>query len=201
VNDLATLLDLAAGPADAHPGNPQHDLRRGHRALQRTRVRRSAAGLVGVAAAGVLGVGLVRHGDERTGVPVAVDVQQHDPIETTGFVLTSLPVGWRVSGETPDSVTLSGPGTPSSGADVFTGKITVLYDENAASGTRFQVGARDFWVGGDSGYTTVSAFTRTGEPRGMVRVQYPDDAGWTREQAADFLSGVRVLDAARPGVG
>ncbi|QIG41969.1 hypothetical protein G5V58_03515 [Nocardioides anomalus] len=61
MNDLNTLLDRAAGPAratvDAHP-----DLTRGHRALARTRRRRGAVGLAGVAAAGAFGVALTRGG-------------------------------------------------------------------------------------------------------------------------------------------
>lgn len=62
MNDLNSLLDRAAGPTGA-PVDARSDLTRGHRALARTRRRRGAAGLLGAAAVGALGAGLVRGGD------------------------------------------------------------------------------------------------------------------------------------------
>jgi hypothetical protein len=59
VNDLNALLERAAGPATA-PVDAHADLTRARRALSRTRRRRGALGLAGVAAAGVVGVGIAR---------------------------------------------------------------------------------------------------------------------------------------------
>ena len=54
MDSLTTLLDRAAGPVAAL--GRLGDLARGRRALARTRRRRGAAGLLGVAAASVVGV-------------------------------------------------------------------------------------------------------------------------------------------------
>jgi hypothetical protein len=57
MNDLNALLERAAGPTTA-PVDAHADLGRGRVALSGTRRRRTAAGLVGVATAGVVGVGV-----------------------------------------------------------------------------------------------------------------------------------------------
>ena len=61
MESLTTLLDRAAGPVPH--SDASGDLARGRRALARTRRRRGAAGLLGVAAASVVGVGTVRYAD------------------------------------------------------------------------------------------------------------------------------------------
>ena len=57
MDQLTTLLDRAAGPAPH--ADAANDLARGRRALARSRRRRGAVAVLGVAAAGVLGVGVV----------------------------------------------------------------------------------------------------------------------------------------------
>jgi hypothetical protein len=57
------------------------------------------------------------------------------------------------------------------------------------------------WVHGDSGYTTVSTRTRPGEPRGVVHIQYPDDAGWQLATMVRFLDSVHVGPGAKAGHG
>ena len=61
---------------------------------------------------------------------------------------------------------------------------------------------RSFWVSDQGGdITTVSTRTVDGEPAGMVRIQYPSDAGWTHDTMLGFLAGVHVGPGARPGLG
>ena len=77
MNDLNTLLDRAAGPTVA-PLDVHADLSRGRLALARTRRRRGAAGLLGVAAAGVVGFGVIRYADSGSPQPVRA-VETTDP--------------------------------------------------------------------------------------------------------------------------
>ena len=71
MNDLNTLLERAAGPTAA-PVDAYADLTRGHRALARTRRRRSAVGLLGVHAQPLAALLLV--GLEIAFAPVGVAV-------------------------------------------------------------------------------------------------------------------------------
>ncbi len=43
--------------------------------------------------------------------------------------------------------------------------------------------------------------TRGDEPTGVVRIQYPRDAGWDEDSMLAFLASVHVGDSARLGVG
>jgi hypothetical protein len=81
MNDLNTLLERAAGPATA-PVDAHADLGRGRAAVSRTRRRRTAVGLVGLAAAGVVGVGAQQYAGRHD---LAVDATQHrGPSSPTG---------------------------------------------------------------------------------------------------------------------
>jgi hypothetical protein len=121
MNDLNTLLERAAGPTTA-PVDSHADLARGRRALSRTRRRRGAIGLAGVAAAGVAGVGITRletdHGpsggteaadhsagpsqhptalpshatDDRTVAPIVLLAQ---PTDVGAFSFDQVPEGWE----------------------------------------------------------------------------------------------------------
>jgi hypothetical protein len=210
MNDLNTLLDRAAGPA-ATPVDAEADLRRGHRALSRTRRRRGAAGLLGLAAAGVVGVGVVRHSPpddarvldrsshQQKGAGVSLLSQ---PFVAGPYTFDSTPQGWEVQGVNPTAVTIAPVGFPDQDPSSFTGKLVILFDGNPAdSGQKVDVDGRSFWVGSDSDYTTISTRTQVGEPDGVVRIQYPDDTGWTRETMLAFLASVHVGAGAQQGVG
>ena len=43
--------------------------------------------------------------------------------------------------------------------------------------------------------------TLPGEPEGVVRIQFPDSAGWTRDTMLQFLGSVHVGETAVHGVG
>jgi hypothetical protein len=69
-------------------------------------------------------------------------------------------------------------------------------------GARVLTEDRVFWIrAGDSGYTTVATRTRADEPPGVVRVQYPDEAGWSNDTMLAFLGSVHVGPGALPGQG
>jgi len=211
MNDLNSLLERAAGPTGA-PVDAHADLTRGHRALSRTRRRRGALGLVGVAAAGVVGVGIARVTDP--GGDVAADrTQTHHPVKGTGitflaqpfeagpYTFDQTPVGWEVQGAYPQGVTIAPVGFPDQEPLSFVGKLVILFDGNPLSGEKLQRDGRTFWVHGDSGYTTIATPTRPGEPTGNVLIQFPDDTGWTRDTMLTFLASVHVGPGAQQGVG
>ena len=212
MNDLNTLLERAAGPTGT-PLDAHADLTRGRRALSRTRRRRGALGLVGVAATGVVGVGMARFTDP--GGDVAADrTQTHHPVKGTGitflaqpfeagpYTFDATPQGWEVQGVKPTAVTIAPVGFPDQEPLSFVGKLVILFDGNpVGGGERVDLDGRTFWVSVGRDYTTITTRTRSDEPAGVVRIQYPSDAGWTRETMLDFLAGVHVGSGAQQGVG
>jgi hypothetical protein len=209
MNDLNDLLDRAAGPSSA-PVDAHADLTRGHRALARTRRRRAAGGLLGVAAAGVVGVGAVRLAQPDTGKPQqAVETKTRDggisflaqPFEAGPYTFDQTPVGWEVQGAYPQGVTIAPVGFADQEPSSFVGKLVIMFDGNPLSGEQVQRDGRTFWIRGDSGYTTIATPTLPGEPTGNVLVQFPDDTGWTRDTMLTFLASVHVGQGAQQGVG
>lgn len=212
MHDLTALLDRAAGAAP--PVHAGADLTRGRRALARTRRRRGAAGLLGVAAAGVVGVGVVRYDDRPASDSRVVEVPDDtttvesgvqllgQPFSAGPYTFDATPEGWSVQGAFPQGVTIVPDGADVDPSPyVFTGKLVIMLDGNPPSGEQVSFAGRDFWVRGDSGYTTISTRTRDGEPAGVVSVQYPDDTGWTQQTMLEFLASVQVGPGAKPGLG
>jgi hypothetical protein len=211
VNDLNELLERAAGPAtgrvDAHA-----DLTRGQRALSRTRVRRGAAGLVGVAAVGVLGVGLATRGGSgstpvaddptpsATPSPTAGPTPSHepttDPETTPGLAVDQPPAGWVEQGADVATITFARPGDTTPHYD-FEHKIVVMLGTDAPPGASQGTADAPYWVSHDSGYLHVTTACRPARPHCFETLQLPKDA-MTLPDALAFLSGVRVLDAAQP---
>ena len=210
MNDLNTLLERAAGPAAA-PVDVRGDLTRGHRALARTRRRRGAAALVGVAAAGVVGVGTARFTDPGDEGVAADDTSAHggstgitflaQPFEAGPYTFDQTPEGWEVQGADAYAVTIAPIGFPDQEPLSFAGKLVILFDGNRPSGSPIDYHGRTFWIGGSNGSSTIATRTHRNEPRGVVSVQYPNDAGWTRDTMLAFLAGVHVGPDAQPGLG
>ena len=209
MNDLNVLLDRAAGPSSA-PVDAHADVTRGHRALARTRRRRAAGGLLGVAAAGVVGVGAVRLAQPDSSQPqTAVESKTRvggisflaQPFEAGPYTFDQTPVGWEVQGAYPQGVTIAPVGFPDQEPGSFVGKLVILFDGNPLSGEQVQRGDRTFWVRSNSGYTTIATPTLPGEPTGNVLIQFPDDTGWTRDTMLTFLASVHVGQGAEQGVG
>ncbi len=212
MNDLNTLLDRAAGLASV-PVDARADLTRGHRALARTRRRRGAAGLVGVAAAGVVGFGAMRYADPAdTGPHHAIETTDPEtaagvamlaqPFEAGPYTFDATPEGWEVQGATPAAVTIAPIGFPDQEPLSFVGKLVILFDGNPpGDGEQVDLDGRTFWVSEGEGYTSISTRTRPDEPEGIVRIQFPDDTGWDRQTMIEFLAGVHVGTGAQQGVG
>jgi hypothetical protein len=212
MNDLNTLLDRAAGPASHLHVDAAADLTRGRRALSRTRRRRGAVGLAGIAAAGVAGVGVVRYASTDVETLQAVERHGEDagqsgiaflaqPLEAGPYTFDSTPEGWEVQGVTSSAVTIAPVGAADQNPDSFIGKLVILLDGNPLTGERVEHGGRVFWVHGNSGYTTIATPTLPGEPAGNVLIQFPDDTGWSRDTMLEFLAGVHVGAGAQQGVG
>jgi hypothetical protein len=210
MNDLNSLLDRAAGPAS--PVDADADLTRGHRALSRTRRRRASVGLACVAAAGVVGVGVVRHIGADDSPQLAIDRHPDhaqtsgisflaQPLEAGPYTFDSTPDGWEVQGVSPSAVTIAPVGFADQEPNSYLGKLVIMFDGNPLSGERVELDGRTFWVHGDSGYTTIATPTLQGEPAGHVLIQFPDDTGWTRDSMLQFLAGVHVGEGAQQGVG
>ncbi len=84
---------------------------------------------------------------------------------------------------------------------LLTDASIILFDGNRPSGRQLEHEGRLFWVSGDSGYTALATRTRDDEPAGVVRIQYPDGAGWDLDSMVAFLASVHVGPGARQGLG
>lgn len=224
MNDLNALLERAAGPATA-PFDAYADLTRAQRALSRTRRRRRALGLAGVAAAGVVGVGVGRDvlphfGDtakDRTGTgggqaasqpPVSATPSVVSPWAPAGPDLTAgpytfpaIPQGWEIQGHRPQVVTIAPVGFANQEPLSFPGKLVISYDQNPPSGQRIERDGRTFFVNASGDTANIAVQTAAGEPDGKVTIQYPTSTGWTVDDMVTFLAGVRVGPGAEPGLG
>jgi hypothetical protein len=216
MNDLNSLLDRAAGPAEHHaPVDAGSDLTRGRRALSRTRRRRSAAGLLGVAAAGVLGVGVVRytgpdagpdHGPQQAvegpadPAPAGISFLAQ-PLAAGPYTFDATPEGWEVQGVSSSSVTIAPVGFADQDPDSFEGKLAIMFHDNPLTGEQVEREGRTFWIHHSDGYTMIDTPTLPGEPAGKVQIQFPSDTGWDRDSMLTFLGSVHVGEAAQPGVG
>lgn len=217
-HDLDDLLHHVAG-TPSRPTDSAADLARARAGLRRRRQRRFSAGLGGLTAVAVLGVGataVLTQQDTPASpsqsvapapepVPAAPDgirlVDQS--LEAGPYTFGATPEGWVVENVGRFGVTIvPDDGSVDPDPDVFTGKLVVMFDRNGlGGGPTIEKDGRTFVTRGDSGYTTVSTATLPGEPDGVVRVQFPDDTDWTVDTMVDFLATVQVGDAAQPGLG
>ena len=168
---------------------------------------------MGVAAAGVVGVGIARFTDP--GGDVAADkTQTHHPEKGTGitflaqpfeagpYTFDQTPEGWEVQGANPYAVTIAPVGFPDQEPLSFVGKLVILFDGNRPSGEQVELDGRTFWIGGERRATRRSPPAPAARARtDVVSIQYPDDTGWTRDTMLAFLAGVHVGPGAQQGVG
>ncbi|MFL6156339.1 MAG: hypothetical protein ACJ72D_09620 [Marmoricola sp.] len=202
------LLDLASEGTRSSV-DPAADLARAQRASRARTAKRLQLGSVGLALVAILGVGIgqvVTDSTTKGGTSAGPDVKTvslvTQPFDADPYTFDLTPEGWHVQGHRADHVTIApDDGTTSDSPDVFVGKLVILFDQNPPSGERVLYDGRVFWIGGDGGSVTVSTNTRGEEPPGMVRVQYPTKAGWTRATMLKFLGSVHVGPGALPGLG
>ncbi len=156
MDQLTTLLDRAAGPAPH--ADAANDLARGRRALARSRRRRGAVAVLGVAAAGVLGVGVVTN---LQGSPVATvvagpapsaDLESSDPVTAGHFTFSAPPDGWSVQAAHPFGVVFAPlAGGVDDDPDSYVGKLVFYLENNKQRGEHTTYEGRDFWVRHNSG--------------------------------------------------
>jgi len=189
--------------------DPHEDLARARTALRARSRLRFRLGLGALALALVAGVGVTgvldRAGRPSDSAPSAT-ADSIQLLATTfvakpySFDLT--PQGWSVQSQSPYAVTIvPDDGSTSPDPNVFVGKLVITFDHNPI-GTQLLSGrGRQVWIHTDSGYTTLSMRTAAAEPAGVVRIQYPDNAGWDRSAMARFLRSVHVGAGAKASLG
>jgi hypothetical protein len=216
-HDLKQALHLAASTS-RHAPDPADDLARARAAGQARSRRRVRAGLSGIAAVAVLGIGttVVLTGQDSSGTPSAGSSSTPQPsteapdgiqlvaetLDASPYTFDLTPEGWAVQGEHPWTVTIAPTdGSVSDHPDDFEGKLVIMFEPRPPGGREVDVDGRRFWITGDSGYTTISTRTLPGEPEGAVRLQYPDDTGWDEDTMLAFTASVHVGDGAEFGDG
>lgn len=206
-------LDIAAsGDRPAVP--PASDLARA-RSAARARSRRRLRWGLALVAVGAIGLGRLdldaRPAEDVTTAPGTAappDLATRSiallstPLDAGPFTFGLTPEGWSAQPARPSSVTIApDDGSTSPHPDDFRGKLVITFDRNAVDGEQVVHDGRAIWITGDSGTTTMSTLTLPGEPPGVVRIQYPDDTGWTDDAMVRFLASVHVGPDARPGLG
>lgn len=220
-HDLKHALQLVADIERA-PAEPYDDLARVQAAARSRTRRRVRLGLGALAVTSVMGVGagLIVSGEPTPpGASASLDSSPGTPadsrtVSTAGVELVAetfdatpytfdlTPQGWSVQGQNAFGVTIApDDGSVSDHPDDFEGKLVIMFEANPPGGRSVELDGRQFWITGDSGYTTISTRTIGGEPAGAVRIQYPDDTGWDEDTMLAFTASVHVSDGARHGQG
>lgn len=207
-HDLKSVLGLVADTEQPAPAVAA-DLARAQEAGRLRSRRRFRMGLAGLAAATVLGVGAASllggsptpNDDPAVTAPTGVQLVA-ETFDAAPYTFDLTPTGWSVQGQRPQAVTIApDDGSTSSHPDDFRGKLVIMFDANPPYGETVEHDGRTFWVSESSDYTTMAARTRDGEPAGVVRIQYPHDAGWDDASMLAFLASVHVGDTAQHGLG
>jgi len=226
--DLHELLTLASDGDTAVSAHDDLNRARGrliHR--RRTRARALTAGLGGLAVIAAAGVVVANSGASSESPSVsaspsadAIHLVSAD-LDAGSFSFGKVPDSWVVQRATKSSVLMIPPGqpygvkVPASAADLasgkarpsappqlnsFAGKLLISFDEYPLTGTPSTIDGRTYQIEADASYTTISVETLPGQPRGVVRVQYPTNTGWSQTTLREFLASVTVNDSARPSV-
>ncbi|WP_307828103.1 SigE family RNA polymerase sigma factor [Nocardioides sp. SYSU D00038] len=213
MTDLHRTLDLAAGTGGDAPA-ADADLARARQALVHRRRRRYTGGLAALAlvAVGSVGVTVAVSNDDPAGpaatpptTPPAADPGVRlvaESFDAAPYTFGLTPEGWSVQASNDFGVVIApDDGSVDDNPDSFLGKLVVMFDANPLGDGRVEHDGRTFSIRGDSDHTTISTRTLPGEPEGVVRIQYPDSAGWSEESMLDFLGSVHVGEGARQSVG
>lgn len=203
--DLKRMLEAAVGD-DAPMPSAAADLHRARAGLAaRRRHRFRAATAAGALVTVAIGAGLAtvaEHTDAPGHHQVDSIVLVSKPLHASPYTFDLTPRGWKVQQQRPSGVTIApDDGSTSSSPYDFQGKLVILFDRNPLAGKRVDYRGRQIWMVGDSGYTTLAMATSADEPRGVVRIQYPDGTGWSHRQMLRFLASIHVGAGARPGLG
>ncbi len=190
---LTTLLEDAA----THPETVDvaADVRRGHRALHRRRVRVATGLTGGLAVVGVVGTATVQHLTQTSTVQVAD--QPSGPVHTRYFDAPPPPDGWSVAAVGESFLTLARDGAPDPNPQVFEHKIAViLYSpgQDMSFGSTVRYDGRTFYDNErNEGYPILAVQLDDGR---WLQLQYPDSVGLEKSQMIAYLDGVVVKPAA-----
>jgi hypothetical protein len=191
---LTTLLEDAA----AHPGpiDITADIRRGHRALRRRRIRVAGGLTGGLAALAAAGTVTVEHLASSATVQAAAE--PGGPVHTQYFDAPPPPQGWSVAAAGDSFLTLARDGVPDPHPQLFEHKIAVMVDapgEWMGFGSTIRYDGRTFYDNErNEGYPILAVKLDDGR---WLQLQYPDSAGLDKSQMIAYLDGVVV----QPGVG
>lgn len=206
--NLKDLLGLAAG-REPDSVDVRADLDRARAARRARSIRRLRVGTAGLAVAAIAAVGVtqvvtgVDRPETSSAVEAVADVRLvSEQFDATPYTFDLTPKGWHLQSQTAFAVTIApDDGSTSEEPDDFQGKLVILFDENPLTGEMVLDQGREFWIDGNSGYSSIAVRTRGDEPRGIVRVQYPNGSGWTRATMLRFLGSVHVGEGAQLGHG
>jgi hypothetical protein len=190
---LTTLLEDAA----THPETVDvtSDVRRGHRALHRRRVRVATGLTGGLAVLGVAGTATVHHLTRTSTVQVAAEPS--GPVHTSYFDTPAPPEGWNLAAAGESFLTLARDGAADPHPQVFDGKIAlILYSpgQDMGFGSTVRYDGRTFYDNErNDGYPILAVQLDDGR---WLQLQYPDGAGLEKSQMIAYLDGVVVQPAA-----
>jgi hypothetical protein len=230
MSDIHELLSLASEGDTTFSATDDLNRARGLLIRRRrARAKAVTAGIGGLAAVAAVGVvvtssGAPSHRPAISAHPAAKNLHLVAADITGGsFSFGKIPDNWEVQRATESWVLMIPSGKPygikvapskadlASGKarlvgkgvphlDSFEGKLLITFDQYPLTGKTSTVDGRVYEVESDSQYTTISVDTLPGQPKGVVRVQYPTQTGWSQSTLREFLASVTVNDSARPSV-
>jgi hypothetical protein len=194
---LADDAPMPSAAADLERARAGLAARRRHR----FRAATAAGAFVTVAiAGGIAAVGQRTEAPSHSQVDSIVLVST--PLKAAPYTFDLTPRGWSVQQQRATGVTIAPDnGSASRTPNDFQGKLVILFDRNPLTGKQLEYDGRQIWMVGDSGYTTMAMATSAGEPKGVVRIQYPNGTGWSHTQMLRFLTSIHVGASAQPGAG
>lgn len=206
MNDVIDrLARLTPSPSAATAEDATADLRRGHRALSRRRIKRAALGgaALTLAVGGAFGGIALTSGNEGAPTVQAADnvrLVDYDGTQVPGFTVAKVPEGFVLQGSDPYVLAVARPDDHSSVSN-FQDKIVVMLESSTAAPE-------------DSANTSVSGqpASLVTTPDGATVLKYTDGdftvviQMWstihlTDEQLVEFAEGVEVTADAKPSVG
>jgi hypothetical protein len=228
MSDIRELLNLASEGDTTFEAS--EDLNRARGLLirrRRTRAKVLTTGVGALAAFAAIGVVATTSDDPGNNLSISSSPAVKDlhlvSADVTGgsFSFGKVPDNWEVQRGTQSWVLMIPSGKPygvkvapnkddvASGKvrpeapphlDSFEGKLLITFDQYPLTGNTSTIGGRTYQIDSGDGYTTISVATLPGQPKGVVRVQYPTQTGWSQITLREFLASVTVNDTARPSV-
>ncbi|MBC7278156.1 hypothetical protein [Nocardioides sp.] len=205
MNDVIDRLARLTPDPAASTDDAAADLRRGHQALSRRRIKRAALGgaALTLAVGGAFGGIALTAGNEGAPTVQAADsvrLVDYDGAQVPGFTVAKVPEGFVLQGSDPYVLAVARPGDKSSVSD-FQDKIVVMLESSATA----PADPANTSVSGQpaSLVTTPDGATVLKYAHGdfTVAIQMWSSLHLTDEQLVEFAEGVEVTADAQPSVG